>query len=161
MRKDDDGAPRCCINSGRCLGARPGIDIEFDDALYVEARSEGMSVAPDDPMNLDEHRRPPELQGSGKDPVWEIDDEDLGDGLLYRPDPRQPERHGFIEPAKRMKFEQYQGLLCGLRRRWREVPGLISVTRPEDERASAGELRDGSAVPEAGAEPTGGSSLSS
>jgi hypothetical protein len=52
-------------------------------------------------MNLPRHRRPPDLQDVGKDPVWCIEDTELGPDLVYRRDPAQQGR-GFIEPARPM-----------------------------------------------------------
>lgn len=82
-----------------------------------------MSISPDDPQNLPEHRRPPEFGGTGKDPVWGIGELDLGDLLAYRPDPRHTS-HGFIEPASTMTFEDYLQALHGTRGRWRRIPSL-------------------------------------
>ena len=53
-------------------------------------------MAPDDPASLPRHRRPRDLGGTGRTPVWEIDEELLGPRLAYRPDPTKPEVHGFI-----------------------------------------------------------------
>ena len=48
------------------LGVRPGIDVP---ALYpldiVQPGQGGLSVSPDDPLNLPYFRRPPEWQGAG------------------------------------------------------------------------------------------------
>ena len=52
-----------------------------------------MSVSPDTPLNLVEHRRPPEFGGIGTDPVWMTESETLIEGLTYRADPDDPERH--------------------------------------------------------------------
>jgi len=67
-------------------------------------------VSPDDVLNLPGHRRPPRFHGTGKDPVFWIDDESLPDGLVYRDDP-DLEGHGFIEPARLMRFEDCERLI--------------------------------------------------
>jgi hypothetical protein len=53
--------------------------------------------------------------------VWEVDTDELPDLLAYRPDPDSPETHGFIEPARRMAFEEYQRALHATRTLWRPV----------------------------------------
>lgn len=116
MMKAHDGLP-AIGDSVRTLGARPGRDIPVDEAGLVRPGEEGMSVSPDDPMNLPRPFRPIELDGRGKDPVWSISQEDLGEDLSYRPDARGP-NHGFIEPARVMTFERYQEALQKLRTHW-------------------------------------------
>jgi hypothetical protein len=49
-----------------------------------------------------------------------LDESDLPAALVYRPDPDDP-RHGFIEPARMMPFEDYEQLLNEMRSRWRRV----------------------------------------
>jgi hypothetical protein len=77
-----------------------------------------MSVSPDDRMNLPKHRRPPQLAGIGKDPVYGMDTANLPPGLRYRSDPAKPSEHGFIEPAHEMPDAAYQALLENTRRLW-------------------------------------------
>jgi hypothetical protein len=102
--------------SARTLGARANIDIPVDEDGFVEPGTGGMSVSPHTPENLPFFRRPPEFGGTGRDPVWELDllaenpDNPLRK-LTYRADPKNPEHHGFIEPATRMSFEEYQQAL--------------------------------------------------
>ena len=67
-----------------------------------------MSVSPPPPENLPPIRRPPEYGGEGKDPVWQLDTDEPPEELIYRPDPDAPERHGFIEPSRRMPFKEYR-----------------------------------------------------
>ena len=93
-------------------------DIPVDENGMVDPESGGMSVAPDDPFHLPEHRRPFELGGIGPDLVWAIEEEELVEGLVYRPDPADP-CHGFIEPASRMHLEDYEELLALTRDDWR------------------------------------------
>jgi len=59
--------------------------------------------------------------GYGRDPVFMLDDQELGPRLRYRPDPDRRDRHGFIEPARPMTFGAYQQALWSTRKRWRKV----------------------------------------
>lgn len=79
-----------------------------------------MSVSPDDPLNLPYFRRPPEFQGTGKDPVWSLTNSDVGPDLEYRNDPNNAD-HGFIEPARPMTLESFQLALTQLQTRWRKM----------------------------------------
>ncbi|MBV9281414.1 MAG: hypothetical protein JOZ41_15140 [Chloroflexi bacterium] len=121
MKADNDGLPAVC-SSARCLGVRPGTgfatDVEVDANGYVHPGTGGMSVAPNNPRNLPEIRRPRALGGLGKDPVWCIGAGMLGDNLVYRADAANPSGHGFIEPARPMLFEDYQSSLIGTRQHW-------------------------------------------
>jgi hypothetical protein len=120
MREEADGAPRLGASS-RTLGVRPGIDIPAQAPSDVVLPGQGgMSVSPSDPGNLPAHRRPRNLGGRGDDPVWRIDEEDLGPNLSYRPDPDDPSRHGFIEPSRPMSLQEYQDALGLTRRRWQK-----------------------------------------
>lgn len=107
--------------SARALGARCNIDIPIDENGCVEPEMGGVSVSPPPPENLPPIRLPRELGGKGKDPVWEMETDELPDGLVYRPDPDNPEAHGFIEPARRMTFEEYQRILHEARTLWRPM----------------------------------------
>jgi hypothetical protein len=122
MRSSAEGLP-LKQQSSRALGARPHIDIPIDRIGCVDPGMGGMSVSPDDLMHLPDHRRPPEHGGTGRDPVWVIDEVDLGAGLVYRPDPDMPDLHGFVEPAKRMRFEEYVEALYATAGSWRRVGG--------------------------------------
>src|SRR5437870_3466949 len=97
MRSDPDGYPMTGETS-RTLGVRRDWDVfpDPDEVLYPGGG--GLSVAPDDPTNLLEHRRPPESGGSGRDPVWVINTGDLPADLTYTADETNP-KHGFLEPA--------------------------------------------------------------
>ena len=77
-----------------------------------------MSVSPPPPDNLPYYRRPPEFGGTGKDPVWEMDTDELPVELRYRPDPDNPEGHGYIEPSYPMSFEEYQRAIHTTQRLW-------------------------------------------
>jgi hypothetical protein len=118
MRTASDGLP-ATGPTARTLGARREIDILIDDDRTVMGDGGGMSVAPDSPMNLPAHRRPPEYGGTGKDPAWVLDVAELGNELVYREDPLMPGVHGFIEPVRRMTFDAYQDALLRTRGAWR------------------------------------------
>ncbi len=120
MQRDSDGRP-VVGESARRLGARRVIDIEIGADLLVHPVSGGMSVSPGSPEHLPRHRKPPEWGGTGLDRVWEISSDELGDGLLYRPDPDQPDTHGFVEPERPMTFDEYQAALAETRSKWRLV----------------------------------------
>ena len=114
MAREDDGNPRIAANH---LGIRVGTDIQPDDDRNVRPGTGGMSVTPNDPMDLHQHVRPVELGGTGKRPVWWINDEKLPVNLNYRPDPRS-RTHGFVEPSDLMSIEDYQEAIEGTAPNW-------------------------------------------
>jgi RHS repeat-associated protein len=116
MKSDGKGVPELGA-SKRTLGAMPDVDIPVVSG-YVSPGTGGLSVSPGSPYNLPSHRRPPEFGGTGKDPVWGIRPCDLGLDLSYRPDPFNPSKHGFIEPSRPMKFNEYQDALGATRWLW-------------------------------------------
>jgi hypothetical protein len=71
-------------------------------------------------MNLPAWRRPPELQGVGKDPVWSIAEVELGPDLYYRPDSARS-GHGFVEPSRPLTLDEYQHALVQTQGRWQKV----------------------------------------
>lgn len=80
MRADQaDGLP-AIGETGRYLGVRPGVDILVAPDGFVDSGTEGMSVVPPPVENLVDHRRPPDFGGTGKDPGFELDTEDLPGG---------------------------------------------------------------------------------
>lgn len=117
MEEDGEGHPQVG-QSARRLGVRPGTDIPVDDEDEVEPYTGGMSVTPESPDRLPFFRRPPGLGGTGKDPVWEIDSDQLGENLTYRPDDASPGTHGFVEPARRMRLDDFEDLLALTRDSW-------------------------------------------
>jgi hypothetical protein len=72
--------------SARGLGVRPGIDISVDDFGLVESGAGGMSVSQDDPAFLPEHRRPPSHGGTGPDPLWTLEENNLYGERCYERD---------------------------------------------------------------------------
>lgn len=91
----------------------------MDRSGMVHPLTGGMSVSPPPPENLIEHRRPPKYGGVGKDPIWELQTEALPSELTYRPDPANPDRHGFVEPAAPMPLDDYRDALRSTRELWR------------------------------------------
>ena len=84
--READGLP-VTGPTARTLGARPGVDVPVGPDGMVHPGTGGVSVSPDSPLNLPPHRRPPEFGGTGRDPVWRLDERDLPDGLSYPPAP--------------------------------------------------------------------------
>ena len=111
MQETPDGEP-AIGPSARTLGARPHIDIQVDLSDSVHPGTGGMSVAPDTPSNLPRHRRPSEHGGTGKDPLWSIQERDLGVHLRYVADAVPVPIHGVIEPTIRIPFIAYQQALA-------------------------------------------------
>lgn len=95
--------------------------ISIEGEQYVEPtpdRPRGMSVAPDDPMNLHPRHRPPDLGGTGSYPVWSIREGLLGSRLRFR---QTSATHGVIEPAGRMSLHEYEEALAATRLHWTRV----------------------------------------
>jgi len=119
-----DGSPEVAAigkNPARTIGVRTGgrrFDIEVSSAGFVQPEKGGMSVSPP-PENLAQHRRPAKYGGTGKDPVWEIETNEMTSDLAYRPDPRNPDKHGFIEPSKPMHLDDYVSALHSTRGLWK------------------------------------------
>lgn len=77
-------------------------------------------MTPDDPSRLPEEFRPESLGGIGRLPVFSIVVGQLGPDLWVRDDPKHPQRHAFVEPARQMGFSTYQEALCATGPRWKE-----------------------------------------
>src|SRR5437868_1722949 len=88
MTPGTDGFP-LVGRSARQLGVRTLDSEPHNDVNAVMpgdrvSPGEGMSAAPENPTNLPKNRRPPQLLGGiGKDPVWEIDSDELGPALEF------------------------------------------------------------------------------
>lgn len=125
MKVAADGLPEVGPTA-RTLGVRRGDRAPDNDVIAtaptdtVLPDGTGMSAAPDDPANLPRNRRPPALGGTGKDPVWEIDESDLGDALQFT---RDSAAHGVIETRDETTLAGYEGALAATRDRWRRVFG--------------------------------------
>jgi hypothetical protein len=107
--------------SARALGVRPGGQKYSDVAAVlpgdpVVPGTGGMSATPHDFMDLPRYRLPRSRGGTGSDPVWSIDADDLGADLQFRPDSAT---HGLIEPARTMTIQLFQEALQRTRDRWR------------------------------------------
>jgi len=87
------------------LGVRVPIDVRPDANGTVAPGGGGMSVTPDDPARLPPHLRPVSHGGLGVLPVFGMPVGGLGLLLSFRPDPRRPDRHGFVEPSRVMTLE--------------------------------------------------------
>ena len=119
MKEAQDGLP-AVGPSGRLLGVRPGNAATADvlavnPSDIVPPGTGGMSVAPGDPLFLQRHRRPIALGGIGRDPVWYIETDDLGDELVFRQD--RPE-HGLVEPKCPLTLDEFQQALAKSRSHW-------------------------------------------
>jgi len=120
MKESSNGQPQIG-GSARTLGVRLGIDIPATVGTnFVQPIQGGVSVSPNDPLNLPQYRRPPEFGGNGSDPVWFLEDSHLGLQLCYRADPTNT-RHGFIEPAYLMTADEYCDAVTATRPLWRKV----------------------------------------
>lgn len=80
----------------------------------------GMSVS-EDWRAMPEFRLPPPA-GFGRDPLWMIEEADLGERLRYDPAPSEanPE-HGLIGPASPMSVRDYERALEDTCDRWKIV----------------------------------------
>src|ERR1019366_676227 len=121
MQEDGQGFP-VLGPSARTRGIRPGRDAPAVlPAGPIHPGEGGLSVSPDDPMNLPYYRRPSAWNGTGADPVWEIGSTQLGTELVYRPDPDNP-AHGYIEPARHMTVDEFQTVLSATQPLWKKTP---------------------------------------
>jgi hypothetical protein len=120
VRAMPDGKPELG-ESASTLGVRVPGDIEPDEIGLVGPGRGGLSVTPDDLAKLPESRLPRELGGRGNQPVWSISLAALGPDLTYRPDPDDPDRHGFVEPAYNMTQDDYRKSIAVTRDEWVRV----------------------------------------
>ena len=120
MITDADGKPKVGP-AATMLGVRAGPITPPADVIAFSQNDlvgpgSGMSVAPNNPMNLTVFRRPTDLGGTGKNPVWVIETEGLGSILQFRFD--MPPRHGLIEPSKQMTLFEFQMALAMTKNEW-------------------------------------------
>ncbi len=122
MRADERGLPEPGETSSY-LGVREDYDITMDEHGMVRPLDppEGMSVTPDDWRHLPARRIPEELGGDGRHPMFALDTDYLDPLLRFRRDPDKPVRHGFIEPAHPMSFEEYQVAIHATAALWEHV----------------------------------------
>jgi hypothetical protein len=122
MKRAKDGRP-LAGDSRRYLGVSTELhgDIAVDDEGVVHPGSEGMSVAPYSPIYLPPSKVPPQLGGEiCVDPVWEIEDTILGEGLVFVPDEESERPYGVVAPAYPMEIGEYRDALATTRHDWRE-----------------------------------------
>ena len=137
---DKNGKPKIG-RSARLLGIRPGVDIDIEqmptgylnDRGYLLAESErdfrgeliavavrntkGMSVALAI-ESLPAFRRPAKFGGTGKDPLWQIDDKHIiGDLQALQDSPT----HVSILPRVTMSLERYETALANTQNDWERV----------------------------------------
>jgi hypothetical protein len=120
MREAVDGLP-VVGPTARTLGVRLGWNRSPDVAARLPSDlvlpgAGGMSVSPDDLMNLPYAKIPRSRGGRGADPVWSLELGDLGPDLLLRLD--RP-THGLVEPSRPMTLQSYVEALERTRSLWR------------------------------------------
>ncbi|MGA2260248.1 MAG: hypothetical protein ABSH28_02295 [Acidobacteriota bacterium] len=125
MMPDVDGLPKAG-QSARMLGIRVPKDIVLDENGFVRPGTGGMSVAPNSPWNVPNHRRPRGMRmgstGKYNDRMYALADTAIpADKLNVRPDPLQPYMHAFVEPAVTVELARYETDLANTRRDWRQV----------------------------------------
>ena len=86
----------------------------------------GMSVAPDSPWHVPNHRRPPGMgrgsAGKVQDWIFGINDDAIRAALLAaRLDPRNPKEHAFIEAVSVLTLSAYTAALTTTQTSWRRV----------------------------------------
>ena len=137
---EQNGKPKIG-RSARLLGVRPGIDIDIEqmptgylnEQGYLLADSErvfrgelvvvavrntkGMSVSLSI-ESLPAFRKPSKFGGSGKDPLWQIDDRNImGDLQAIQDSPT----HVSILPRVTMSLERYEVALANTQNDWEKV----------------------------------------
>ncbi len=117
--RQDGNAPRIG-RSARDLGVRIPQDVQPDENGMVEDPKKGLSTAKGHPKNLPAHRKPPEFGGTGKDPVWAIDESKVNNEDLMTTNDHG--NHVVVGPKRRMKLEQYEKALERTRPHWKKVP---------------------------------------
>jgi hypothetical protein len=114
------------------VGPQPGDDIPEKDG-HVQPGTGGMSVSPS-LETLPSHRIPrrfkdkyperfPDATGSNRLHCWFMGDgafvtDPVADGLVLRPDPKRPDRHGFVEPEREMPVPDYEAAITATRENW-------------------------------------------
>lgn len=117
--KDDGGAP-ALGETKRSLGVTMPDDLDVDSSGIALHNHKGMSTSPDSPMNLPPFRRDKEWGGTGKDPVWEINDSDLKtEKLDWHED--DPGKHGIVRPAQDMPYEEFKTALESTQGKWKRA----------------------------------------
>ena len=128
--KGDGGRPMLGA-SASTLGVRPGVDIHPDEPGQVQPETGGMSVSPSLstiplrflPRRLHDSGVQPGAIGSNSLHVWamgtgKFEKGSVAEHLILRPDPGDPQRHGFVEPATTMMLQQYVDAVISTREHW-------------------------------------------
>lgn len=131
MRKDPGGRPERGFTR-RTLGVLivsidedpdgDFSDIRMDSEGVVHPGNEGLSVVPGSLHNLTNARLPQALGGKGKDPVWVIEEDALGDGLSFVPYDSTSKPYGVVAPAHSMDASAYVDAISATQEAWEEVP---------------------------------------
>lgn len=127
--------------SARLLGIRPGIDVDtaylpqgwLDEQGYLRPESErdnegepvevvikntkGMSTSRSIEA-LPPFRKPAAFGGTGKDPLWQIDECDIGGDLEAVQD---NETHVSIRPRTTLLLQRYETALANTQQNWHKV----------------------------------------
>lgn len=137
---EENGKPKIG-RSARLLGVRPGIDIDveqmprnyLDDQGYLHPETErkptgelvavairnikGMSTSLSI-ENLPAFRRPAKFGGTGRDPLWQIEDSQIAGDIEAVQDSAT---HVSIMPRTTMLLERYEGALTKTQELWKRV----------------------------------------
>lgn len=138
---EDNGKPKVG-RSARLLGVRPGIDIDIDQvpadcidlqgylqpiSLDHQPQGELVSIAIRNVKGmsvsltiegLPAFRKPAPFGGTGKDPLWQIDDSKISGDLLAVQDSAT---HVSILPSATMLLEKYEAALANTQSNWEQV----------------------------------------
>ena len=116
-----DGLPEFDAGERPGLKARVPIDIKPDKEGQVLPNKGGLSISPDHPKNLPPPYRPDSLEGGyAEEPLYSTEVGTLPQGLAFRPAPKNPDKHGYIEPKNGMMLEAYQSALYSTRPSWKK-----------------------------------------
>jgi hypothetical protein len=137
---EENGKPKVG-RSARFLGVRPGIDVDvvkiprdcLDDKGYLRSESarqstdelvvvairstKGMSTALSI-ESLPPFRKPTAFGGVGRDPLWQIEDSQIGGDLEAVQDSAT---HVSIMPRVSMLLERYEAALANTQNNWQKV----------------------------------------
>lgn len=117
MRADAAGSPSAGGGAFQ-LGARVPRDVKPDGAGMVERRKGGMSVAPDDPRRMATIVRPRAWGGLAEDDVlmFAFNTVEFDASRLHFE--RSGAKHGSVQPAARVRLDEYQRALAETRLGW-------------------------------------------
>jgi hypothetical protein len=128
----DGDKPKIAPGSAQGLGVR-ACDLPVGENGQVQPGTGGMSVA-DRPESLPLHRVPrrlqkkyperfPDARASDNYHCWHMGEgafvsAQITETLNVRPDPKNPETHGFVEPGRTMLFTLFEQLLADTQPMW-------------------------------------------